>query len=119
MKCEQFLFEVSYLLGEYEHLGPDASCHLRKCAPCEARFRQLTRQHHSTAMVAPVPLMSRRLHQAIDLAVFQKSATLGQRAPSGKMWLQMTFTCLILVGSIVGIAYQNHPTVTLPVIAHR
>ena len=121
MKCEQFLFEVSYLLesGEGEHLGPDASDHLRRCAPCEARFRQLGAQHRSMEIMSPAPLMSQRLHQALDLVLSQKSARAGQRALSTKMWLQMAFTCLIFVGAIIGIAYQNHPTATPPVFAHR
>ena len=123
MKCEQFLFEVSYLLesGEGGHLGPDASDHLRRCVPCEARFRQLRSQHRSMEMeiMSPAPLMSERLHQALDLVLSQKSTRAGQRTLSTKMWLQMAFTCLIFVGAIIGIAYQNHPSATPPVFAHR
>jgi hypothetical protein len=121
MKCEQFLFEVSYLLesGDCEDLAPDAFRHLHQCAQCEARFRRFRQQHRSMEIVSPPSWMSQRLHQAIDLVLSENSMPLGQRAPSAKMWLQMAFTCLILVGSIVGIAYQNHPTVTPPVIAHR
>jgi hypothetical protein len=78
------------------------------------------------------PLMSQRLHQHLDLQIndlqirnvqisgLQNDDLLvSQRLPSPKMWLQMALTCLILVGSIVGIAYQDHPTATPPVFARR
>jgi len=118
MNCERFLFEVSYLpeSGEGADLAPDALCHLSKCSSCKSRFRQIKYQRDS--LETPV-LVSQRLHQAIDSALTQKSAFLMQRASSRQMCLQMAFTCLILVGSIIGIAYQNHPTVTPSVIAHR
>jgi hypothetical protein len=134
MNCEQFLFEVSYLLesGEYDNAGPDVSGHLRTCSRCHARFEQLKQQYHSREMAELTPLMSQRLHQRLDLQIndlqirnvqingLQNDALLvSQRLPSPKMWLQMALTCLILVGSIVGIAYQDHPTATPPVFARR
>jgi hypothetical protein len=114
MNCEQFLFEVSYLLesGESDNLGVDALAHADKCPQCHARFYQLKRQHQSTETPEFTPLMSQRLHQTIDLVI-------AQRRPSPKMWLQVAFTCLVLVGSLVGIAYQNHPTATPPVFVRR
>jgi hypothetical protein len=114
MNCEQFLFEASYLLesGECGHLPSGVSRHLHQCSSCHARFHQLKQQSQSTKMAELAPLVSQRLHQTIDLLI-------GQRRPSPKMWLQMACTCLILVGSIVGIAYQSHPTATPPVFARR
>jgi hypothetical protein len=124
MNCEQFLFEVSYLLESREHdnMGADVSGHLRNCPNCHARFHQLKQQYHFREIVELTPSMSRRLHQALDLQIGDlqiSNLLLSQRRPSPKMWLQMAFTCLILVGSIVGIAYQNHPTATPPVFARR
>jgi hypothetical protein len=73
------------------------------------------------------PLMSQRLHQRLDLQIGNVQISglqnddllVSQRLPSPKMWLQMALTCLILVGSIVGITYQDHPTATPPVFARR
>ena len=111
MKCEEFLFEISYLL-ESDNPSGDAFDHLDQCPRCQARFYQLKRQCQSTETPEFTPLMSQRLHQTIDLVM-------AQRRPSPKMWLQIAFTCLVLVGSLVGIAYQNHPTTTPPVFARR
>src|SRR5258708_22259556 len=129
MNCEQFLFEVSYLLesGEYDNVGSDISGHLRTCSRCHARFEQLKQQYHSKETAELTPLMSQRLHQSIDLQISDLQISdlqngdllVSQRLPSPKMWLQMALTCLILVGSIVGIAYQDHPTATPPVFARR
>ncbi len=129
MNCEQFLFEVSYLVesGEYDNVGPDVSGHLRTCSPCRARFQQIREQYHSRETAELTPLMSERLHQRIDLQMSDLQINdlpnddllISQRPLSPKMWLQMALTCLILVGSIVGIAYQNHPTATPPVFARR
>jgi hypothetical protein len=129
MNCEQFLFEVSYLLesGEYDNVGPDVSGHLRTCSRCQARFEQLKQQYHAMETAELTPLMSQRLHQRLDLQIRNVQISglqnddllVSQRLPSPKMWLQMALTCLILVGSIVGIAYQDHPTATPPVFARR
>jgi hypothetical protein len=139
MNCEQFLFEVSYLLesSEHDNAGSDVSIHLRTCSRCHARFEQLKQQYHSKETMQLTPLMSQRLHQRLDLQIndlqindlqindvqtngLENDALLvSQRLPSPKMWLQMALTCLILVGSIVGIAYQDHPTATPPVFARR
>jgi hypothetical protein len=154
MNCEQFLFEVSYLVesGEYDDAGPDVSGHLRTCSRCRARFQQLREQYHSRERAEFTPLMSERLHQRINLQMTDAQINdpqindprindlrindlrintpqindlpnddllISQRPLSPKMWLQMALTCLILVGSIVGIAYQNHPTATPPVFARR
>jgi hypothetical protein len=112
MNCEQFLFEASYLLesGEAANLGMEALAHADQCPRCQARFYRLKRQ--STETKEFTPLMSQRLHQTIDLVIVQ-------RRPSPKMWLQVAFTCVVLVGSLVGIAYQNHPTTTPPAFARR
>jgi hypothetical protein len=129
MNCEQFLFEVSYLLesGAHDNVGPEISGHLRACSRCHARFEQLKQQYQSKETAELMPLVSQRLHQCIDLQI--RNVQIGglqnddllvsQRLPSPKMWLQMALTCLILVGSIVGIAYQDHPTATPPVFARR
>jgi hypothetical protein len=111
MNCEQCLFELSYLLesGENGNLGLDILGHLDECPRCHVRYYQLKRQHQSAEFT---PFMSQRLHRTIDLVI-------GQRRPSPQMWLQMAFTCLVLVGSLVGIAYQNHPTTTPPAFARR
>jgi hypothetical protein len=139
MNCEQFLFEVSYLLesGEHDNAGSDVSSHLRACSRCHARFEQLKQQYHSKETAELTPLMSQRLHQRLDLQIndlqiddlqisdvqtngLENDALLvSQRLSSPKVWLQMAFTCLILVGAIVGIAYQDHPTATPPVFARR
>jgi hypothetical protein len=129
MNCEQFLFEVSYLLesGEYDNVGPDVSGHLRTCSRCQARFEQLKQQYYAMETAELTPLMSQRLHQRLDLQIRNVQISglqnddllVSQRLPSPKMWLQMALTCLILVGSIVGIAYQDHPTATPPVFARR
>lgn len=113
MNCEQFLFEVSYLMdaGDGGELGLDALAHADLCSRCHARFYQLRRQQDS-AEGEFTPLMGQRLHQTLDLVI-------SQRQTSPKMWLQMAFTCLLLVGSLVGIAYQNHPTATPPVLVGR
>jgi len=110
MNCEQCLFELSYLLksGENGNLGSDLLGHLDECPSCHVRYYQLKRAQ----MPEFTPFMSHRLHQTIDLVI-------GQRRPSPRMWLQMAFTCLVLVGSLVGIAYQNHPTTTPPAFARR
>jgi len=113
MNCEEFLFEVSYLMdaGDGGELGLDALAHADHCLPCHARFYQLKRQQESAEMEF-TPWMRQRLHQNLDLVISQRQA-------SPKMWLQMAFTCLLLVGSLVGIAYQNHPTATPPVLVGR
>ncbi len=129
MNCEQFLFEVSYLLesGEHDNVGPDISSHLRTCSLCHARYEQLKQQYYSKEAMELTPLMSQRLHQRLDLQIndlrsnslTSDALLVSQRPPSPKMWLQMALTCLILVGAIVGIAYQDHPTATPPVFARR
>ncbi len=114
MNCEQFLFEVSYLMeeGDGGELGLEALAHADRCLRCHARFYQLKRQQGVAAEMEFTPVMGQRLHQTLDLAISQRQA-------SPKMWLQMAFTCLLLVGSLVGIAYQNHPTATPPVLIGR
>ncbi len=113
MNCEQFLFEVSYLMedGDGGELGSEALAHADGCLRCHARFYQLKRQQGAAEMEF-APWMRQRLHQNLDLVISQRQA-------SPKMWLQMAFTCLLLVGSLVGIAYQNHPTATPPVLIGR
>ena len=113
MNCEQFLFEVSYLMeaGYGGELGWEALGHADSCPQCHARFYRLKREQGCAEMEF-TPLMGQRLHQTLDLVISQRQA-------SAKMWLQMAFTCLLLVGSLVGIAYQNHPTATPPVLVGR
>ena len=113
MNCEEFLFEVSYLMEtEDGGLGFEALAHADLCPRCHARFYQLKRQQGSDEMEF-TPLMGQRLHQTLDLVISRRRQT------SASMWLQMAFTCLLLVGSLVGIAYQNHPTSTPPVMVGR
>lgn len=113
MNCEQFLFEVSYLMeaGDGGELGLEALVHADDCPRCHARFYQFKRQQGSAEMEF-TPWMSQRLHQSVDLIISQRQA-------SPKIWLQMAFTCLLLVGSLLGIVYQNYPTATPPVVALR
>jgi hypothetical protein len=111
MTCEEFLFEVSYGLesGGSDELGAEALVHMDTCRRCHTRFYELKRESGNPEFT---PLMRQRLHQSID------SAISAQRS-SPQMWLQVAFTCLVLIGSLVGIAYQNHPTATPPVFARR
>jgi len=111
MNCEQFIFEASYMDDPAE-LGGDALDHLGECSGCRMRFRQLREAGE------PIPAMSLRLHQAIDLAVRQESAAV-RPAPAGRMWLQMACACLVLIASIMGIAYQSHSTESVAIYAHR
>jgi hypothetical protein len=122
MKCEQFLFEASYLLeaGEDEDLvlgrnalGKDALDHVQACASCRARFHRLRNEFHSIESEAPART-SQRLHQALDLVIAERAAQLERRAAFGRMSLQTALALIILAGSIAGITYQDHPTVTTP-----
>ena len=126
MRCEQFLFEAAYLpesleseeLGLGLGLSKDALKHMRGCARCQVQLHRLRRGFHSIESESSA-LMSQRLHQALELAVVEKSAQLERRASFGRMWAQVALASLILVGSIAGISYQNHPTAQPPVYARR
>ncbi|MBZ5521262.1 MAG: hypothetical protein LAP21_03290 [Acidobacteriia bacterium] len=120
MKCEQFLFEASYLLesGDCEEPGRDALGHLRECASCRAQWNRFRNELHSVESEAPL-LMSERLHQTIDMMIAEKAARLERPATFGRMWLQMSVALIVLVASIAGITYQSHPTDTTPVYARR
>jgi hypothetical protein len=111
MTCEEFLFEVSYGLesGAGDDLRAEALGHMDQCRRCHTRFYELKRQSERPEFT---PLMRQRLHQSIDLAI-------NTQRYSPKLWLQVAFTCLVLISSLVGIAYQNHPTATPPVFARR
>ena len=111
MTCEEFLFEVSYGLeaNADQDLGTEALAHIDTCRRCRIRFYELKRQSEKPQFT---PQMSQRLHHSLDLVMSTQS-----RSP--KMWLQVALTCLVLIGSLLGIAYQNHPTATPPVFARR
>ena len=111
MNCEQFIFEASYI-DDPGDLGGDALDHLGRCSSCRARLRQL----RETVELAPA--MNLRLHQSIDMAIRQESAMV-RPAPAGRMWLQMACACLVLIASIMGIAYQSHSTESVAIYAHR
>ena len=111
MNCEQFIFEAAYV-DDPGDLGGDALDHLGECAGCRMRFRQLRETGEM------LPAMGHRLHQAVDLAVRQELAAV-LPAPAGKMWLQMACACLVLIASIMGIAYQSHSTESVAIYAHR
>lgn len=111
MNCEQFIFEAAYVDNPGD-LDVKALDHLGDCAECRMRFRQL----HETGEM--IPAMGLRLHQTIDLAVCQEMAAV-RPAPAGRMWLQMACACLVLIASIMGIAYQSHSTESMAIYAHR
>jgi hypothetical protein len=113
MNCEQFIFEAAYI-DDPGDLGGDALDHLGECSGCRVRLRQL----REAGVSEVIPEMSLRLHQAIDLAVRQESATV-RPAFAGRMWLQMACACLVLIASIMGIAYQSHSTESVAIYAHR
>lgn len=121
MKCEQFLFEVSYLLepgGRQDPEEQDALSHLRECASCRAHWDRL--RNGLSAGEAEVPLAaSGRLHHSIDRMIAEKSAKVERRASFTAASLQISVAVLVLVASIAGIAYQDHPTTTPPVYARR
>jgi len=134
MRCEQFLFEAAYLTESLESeelslglskeglskegLSKDALKHMRGCARCQVQLHRLRHGFHSIESESPA-LMSQRLHQALDQVIAEKSAQLERRASFGRMWAQVALASLILVGSIAGISYQNHPTAQPPVYARR
>jgi len=111
MNCEKFIFEASYVDNPRD-LGGEALDHLSACSGCRVRFRQFQEAGEM------LPAMGLRLHQAIDLAVRQESAAV-RPAPAGRMWLQMACACLVLIASIMGIAYQSHSTESVAIYAHR
>jgi hypothetical protein len=119
MKCEQFLFEGSYVFesGDCERLGVDAQDHLRKCASCHAQFHQFRNGVHSLKSESLAPTRQ-RLHQAIGLVIAEESARFSPRS-FGRVWVQMAMALLVLVGSIVSIAYQDHPSEVTPLYARR
>ncbi|HLJ30718.1 MAG TPA: hypothetical protein VKY85_28700 [Candidatus Angelobacter sp.] len=119
MKCEQFLFEASYICDTSgEDMPQEALDHLRECISCRAQFHRLGNGFSSIESESSAQ-MSGRLHHAIDLMIAEKPARLERRASFGRMWLPAALALLILVGSIAGIAYQNHPTQTMPMYARR
>jgi hypothetical protein len=119
MKCEQFLFEASYLFesGERDNLGQDAQDHLCKCASCQAQFQRIRSDFDSLKHASA--LMRQRLHQAIDLVIADESSRFSLAASFSRAWLQMVVALLVLVGSISGVVYQDYPTETTPVYARR
>jgi hypothetical protein len=118
MKCEEFLFEGAYECGETVRLGKDALDHLRTCASCRAQFHNL-RNGINAGNSESVALTSQRLHDAIAMAIVGESARFSPHASFGRAWLQLTLALLVLVGSMVGIAYQDHPSEVTPLYSRR
>jgi hypothetical protein len=139
MDCEQCLFEISYLMesGEFDEAalndnalntdvfnnsldnGDQVIQHLHSCLSCRTRLHEILQERRFMATEPFTPAMSRRIHQVIDQELLQTPALRERRTSATKLWLQMAFACLILIGSIIGISYQDHPTTTTLVYAHR
>ncbi len=96
----------------------EALDHLRECVSCRAQFYRLGNGFSAIESESSAQ-MSGRLHHAIDLVIAEKSAQLARHASFGRIWLPAALALLILVGSIAGIAYQDHPTQTMPMYARR
>ncbi len=120
MQCERFLFEVSYQLESRgrEALDQDMLKHLLDCPSCHAQFQRLWNEFCSSEWESS-RLMSRRLHETLDQVIAARAAQLERHASFGRLWLQTALVLIILVGSIVGVSYQDHPTATTPVYTHR
>jgi hypothetical protein len=119
MKCEQFLFEAAYLTGgDPEDLGRDARNHLNECVSCFDQFQKL-QNGECFKDTDSAALMAQRLHFALDAAIAEEAAKSLRNVSLVRLWPQVALSLLILVASIAGIAFQNHPTAPTPMYVRR
>lgn len=121
MNCEQFIFETSYALehGERAALGGEVLRHLDECSSCRKFFEQSLLSDAGKEIKALSSAMSRRLHEAIEREIAARPAAEIRRVPVGRLWLQIACASLVLIASIMGVAYGSHPEEPAQIYAHR